>query len=163
MDTINRLRAHIDSVSKDAEKRLDQLTSKIQDLTVQRDRAREEVKIKSARIEEMKERIDFLSDRESVLNDERLKMDFHRVIDERDQALREKATLEDKQWQSKFTMTDLRSWLNDSKSQNEKLKKDLDNEWRKTAKYLKENTIFKRENSEMKKITSGDNHPNILW
>ena len=97
MDTINRLRAHIDSVSKDAEKRLDQLTSKIQDLTVQRDRAREEVKIKSARIEEMKERIDFLSDRESVLNDERLKMDFHRVIDERDQALREKATLEDKQ------------------------------------------------------------------
>ena len=97
MDTINRLRAHIDSVSKNAEKRLDQLTSKIQDLTVQRDRAREEVKIKSARIEEMKERIDFLSDRESVLNDERLKMDFHRVIDERDQALREKATLEDKQ------------------------------------------------------------------
>ena len=35
----------------------------------------------------MKERIEFLSDRESVLNDERLKMDFDWVIDERDQAL----------------------------------------------------------------------------
>ena len=76
----------------------------------------------------MKERIDFLSDRESVLNDERLKMDFHRVIDERDQALRDKTTLEDKQQQTKITLTDLRSRLSDSKSLNEKLKKDLDNE-----------------------------------